>query len=99
MKNIIITLLLCAVCVTLNAQYFFLDDNLKFGLKAHDGRIIFPGKYDEADTFSQGLAEVELNGKCGFTDTTGKEVNDENLFLVFAHGLKSSTFWKKNILR
>lgn len=35
---------------------------------------VIPCKYDYAGDFSDGLAEVKLNGKYGFIDKTGKEV-------------------------
>ncbi len=35
---------------------------------------VIPFKYDEAKSFSEGLALVKLNGKWGFIDKTGKEV-------------------------
>ena len=35
---------------------------------------IVPPKYDEVENFSEGLAAVELDGKWGFIDQTGKEV-------------------------
>lgn len=31
-------------------------------------------KYEDAKSFSEGLASVKLNGKWGFVDTKGKEV-------------------------
>ena len=35
---------------------------------------MIPIKYDDADSFSEGLATVKLNDKYGFIDKTGKEV-------------------------
>ena len=46
----------------------------KFGFVNSKGKEIVPLKYDYADSFSEGLARVELNGKMGFIDTKGKEV-------------------------
>ena len=37
-------------------------------------RLELAKKYDNAGGFSEGLARVELNGKCGFIDKTGKQV-------------------------
>ena len=52
----------------------------KWGFVDKSGREVVPCKYDgdfyfsERSGFSEGLARVELNGKCGFIDKTGKEV-------------------------
>ena len=35
---------------------------------------IISKKYDDAGSFSEGLAAVEINGKWGFIDHTGKEI-------------------------
>ena len=42
--------------------------------KYKTGDVVIPFKYDEAYNFSEGLAEVELNGKLGFVDKSGKVV-------------------------
>lgn len=36
------------------------------------GKLIVPCIYDWLNIFSEGLAKVELNGKCGFIDKSGK---------------------------
>jgi hypothetical protein len=49
--------------------------NNQWGYKdINTGKVIIPLKYDVAAHFSEGLATVELNKKCGFIDKTGKEV-------------------------
>jgi hypothetical protein len=39
-----------------------------------NGNKIIPLKYDSIGIFSEGLAGVSLNGKCGFVDLQGNEV-------------------------
>ena len=63
MKKLILIVGLLALCVGANAQYEKLRDSL---YKA--------GKYDYVDDFIEGFASVRLNGKCGFINTTGKEI-------------------------
>ena len=50
-------------------------ENRKYGfkLKARD-YVVVPCKYNHVYRFSEGLAAVELNGKWGYIDKTGKEV-------------------------
>ena len=52
---------------------FEVDGKYDFKLKS-TGKEVIPSKYDKAYIFSEGLAKVELNGKCGYIDKTGKEV-------------------------
>lgn len=40
----------------------------------HTREIVIPCKYDHANSFSDGLARVKLNGKWGFIDKYGNEV-------------------------
>ncbi|MGC8979732.1 WG repeat-containing protein [Caldisericum sp.] len=35
--------------------------------------MVIPAVYDDADSFSQGLARVEVNGKYGYIDTKGTQ--------------------------
>jgi serine/threonine protein kinase len=51
--------------VTLNGKVGFIDKT---------GKEVIPCKYDDAGTFSEGLAAVEFNGRWGFIDKTGEEV-------------------------
>ena len=51
--------------VKLNGKYGFIDKS---------GTEVIPCKYDEADSFREGLAKVVLKGKYGFVDKTGTEV-------------------------
>ena len=53
----------------------FEGENEKKGYKLKStNEVIISAKYDDASYFSEGLAIVELNGKYGFIDKTGKEV-------------------------
>ncbi|MDR3245746.1 MAG: WG repeat-containing protein [Prevotellaceae bacterium] len=38
------------------------------------GKEVIPLKYDYVSSFEEGLAKVELNGKWGSIDQTGKKV-------------------------
>jgi hypothetical protein len=50
------------------------DANGKWGFIDKTGKEVIPLKYDDARSFSEGLASVNLNGKWGYIDKTGKEV-------------------------
>ena len=51
------------------------DEKDKFGFRIKStGEVIVLPKYDNARSFSEGLAAVKLNGKYGFIDKTGKEI-------------------------
>ena len=46
----------------------------KMGFCTPDKKVVIQPKYHWANPFSEGLAEVKLNGKWGFIDKTGREV-------------------------
>jgi len=46
----------------------------KYGYIDKTGREVIPFKYDDANSFSEGLADVQIYGKRGFIDKTGREV-------------------------
>ncbi|MGC8728762.1 MAG: FlgO family outer membrane protein [Elusimicrobiales bacterium] len=46
----------------------------KMGYCYYDGSIALDAEYDYAGSFSEGLADVKLNGKYGFIDKSGREV-------------------------
>lgn len=46
----------------------------KFGYIDETGKLIIPYIYDDADDFSDGMANVVKNGKTGYIDITGKLV-------------------------
>jgi hypothetical protein len=52
----------------------FKRENGKFGFKDSTGNIVVEAKYDDAESFSEGLAAVSLNNKWGFINKEGKEV-------------------------
>ncbi len=56
-----------------DAKYQLYEENELYGFKK-DGAVVILAKYDIAGDFSEGLASVELNGKCGYIDKSGKEV-------------------------
>ena len=47
------------------------------GLYRQNGKEVIPIKYDDANFFSEGLAEVILKGKKFYIDKSGKRVNIE----------------------
>jgi hypothetical protein len=49
----------------------------KWGFCDRNKKIVIPCKYDCVFSFREGLACVQLNGKCGFIDKEGKEYFDD----------------------
>ena len=56
-----------------DAKYQRYEENGLYGFKK-DGAVVIPAKYNFADSFSEGLARVELYGKWSYIDKSGKEV-------------------------
>ena len=48
----------------------------KYGYINKDGMEIISSKYDDAGSFSEGLAWVKFNGKCGYINKDGKVIID-----------------------
>jgi hypothetical protein len=46
----------------------------KWGFCTPDKKVVVQPKYDDAEDFKEGLAQVKLNRKWGFIDKTGKEI-------------------------
>ncbi len=46
----------------------------KYGYKDGTGKIVIPAKFDFAGSFTEGLANVEINSKYGFIDKSGQLV-------------------------
>jgi hypothetical protein len=61
----------------------------KWGFCTPDKKMVVQPKYDDAWSFSEGLARVKLNGKYGFIDKTGKEIVTPkyDYALYFSEGL------------
>ena len=61
----------------------------KWGFCTPDKKMVVQPKYDDAWSFSEGLAWVKLNGKVGFIDKTGKEIVTPkyDYALYFSEGL------------
>lgn len=79
-----------------DGMLWFYNDS-KFGYFNTKGEVVVePGKYDDANDFSCGVARVKKNGKYGYINTKGEEVIplnfdscrdfSENLALVYANG-------------
>ncbi|HZG50724.1 MAG TPA: WG repeat-containing protein [Pyrinomonadaceae bacterium] len=63
---------------------YFKAANGKYGYKDADGTIIIAPTYDDAWSFSGGLAEVKQGGKYGFIDKTGEVVIPIKYDLAFS---------------
>lgn len=74
MKYILLSDLFCMGAINMHAQVFLKDTTGKWGLIDESGNVVFKGKYDDVQQFSEGLAAVCLNEKWGFIDKKGKEV-------------------------
>ena len=62
----------------------------KWGFVDKANQTVIPGKYDDAGSFTEGLAPVKLKGKWGFIDKAGKTVipiNYDEVGLWFTGGL------------
>lgn len=80
-----------------DSKYEIYTNNRLYGFKKNNIEII-PAKYDSAESFSEGLAKVELNSKWGFIDKTGKEVIPLKYDLInpFCEGLAQVTLNEKS---
>jgi hypothetical protein len=58
----------------LNAQLAIVGNDKKFGFMDKSGKIVIPIQFKEAGCFCDGRAAVEVKGKWGFIDTSGKLV-------------------------
>ena len=71
MKNILLYILLLAAVMSYG-QGLLPEERIKKEPSAQS--VQQTKKYAWKDEYYEGLARVELNGKCGFIDKTGKEV-------------------------
>lgn len=62
--------------ITASAAYPtpFLDLNGKYGYKSPTGQTVIRAKYDNALSFREGYAAVEIHGKWGFINLHGRTV-------------------------
>ena len=56
-----------------SADLVMFEKDGKYGF----AKVVIPAKYDKVNDFVEGLAAVEANGKWGFIDKTGKEIQKE----------------------
>jgi serine/threonine protein kinase len=63
-----------------------------WGFSDKDGKILIEPKYDYADPFEDGMANVKYGKKTGFVDQTGREiiVNKYDYVLGFSEGLATA---------
>lgn len=69
------------------------EKNAKYGFVDLNGQILIPADYDDATSFSEGLAELVQNGQSFFINTQGKKVFsvDKNIDVISDfHESKSS---------
>lgn len=59
--------------VPLTKDFKVYSSDGRYGFK-HNGKVVIPAKYDDALTFGEGLAPVELYGRWGFIDKNGTMV-------------------------
>lgn len=94
MKNNLLCLLLICVtsCVSTtddcSCLYPFKEGRL-YGYKDECGRIVIPARYEDATSFSEGLATVEINGKWGYIDEKGEIAIPPRYYIAarFSEGL------------
>ena len=55
-------------------KYFQYMDNGKTGFRDLDGNIVIKAIYESAEMFSEGYSAVEVEGKWGLIDETGKYI-------------------------
>src|SRR5437868_15001693 len=76
MKQIIFLLIFFLGAVNAQSQRLvrYQSGKNKYGFKDFSGKIIIEPVYEDAESFSDGMAEVKLKGKFGFIDYAGKVV-------------------------
>src|SRR5271154_4608433 len=67
-----------AVAVCLCALFCLTDLPVlaKWGYADKSGKVVIPAQFDQAEEFSESLAQVKKDGKAFFVDATGKVVLD-----------------------
>ncbi|CAD7287750.1 hypothetical protein LMG7974_00631 [Campylobacter majalis] len=76
----------------------FMTDNYTYGYLDTKGKVIIEPKFSEANSFTEGLAAVQIGGLFGFIDKTGKVIikpqfNDVGRFYEgLANALKDGKF-------
>ena len=85
-KALLMTFVLCieiGLCWPANTEQKFPEDSValfpivqqgKYGYIDVHGNVTIQPEYEEADTFSEGLAAVKKNGKWGYIDKEGRKV-------------------------
>jgi hypothetical protein len=78
-KKVMMICLICIWVLQLTAQQLIPFEETtnyvkKYGYKDKNGKIIIPAKFDKAGKFIDGLGYVQMGGKYGFIDSTGKDL-------------------------
>lgn len=60
----------------LGEEIAFKGDNGKWGFINSNNKVVIEPQYDDAKSFSNGLAAVKMNGKWGFINKEGRNVID-----------------------
>ncbi|NEQ21321.1 MAG: WG repeat-containing protein [Microcoleus sp. SIO2G3] len=72
-----------------------ITENSRPNITSDTGKLVIPAQFDEAHSFSQGLAAVKLGSKWGFIDKTGKLVIPLQFESVgYAYENDSKTFFE-----
>lgn len=76
MKHLLISLISLLLACVAWAAYptVFQDLSGKFGYKSPTGQTVIRARYDNALSFREGYAPVEIRGKWGFVDVKGRTV-------------------------
>ena len=82
------------------ADPFVVKINNQFGFIDETGKLVIPAKYDDTNSFSDGLAVVKINSKWGFINKSGELVipaKYDNAY-VFSDGLASVKINDENVI-
>lgn len=98
MTKMCLLLLLSCCALYSSAQAFHLfpiEKNGKAGYIDQAGKVVIPPKFDEARSFSEGMAAVRIDDDWGYIDPTGKMVIKPQFFQAgsFNEGIASVGVW------
>lgn len=72
----VVLIVLIGLGWTIQEEIAYKDSNGKWGFVNNDGKTVIEPKFDEAMSFSNGLAAVRSGDKWGFIDDSGELVID-----------------------
>ena len=65
-------LLICAETLAADQILYPILRNGKWGYMNREGKVVIQPSFDDALTFSEGMAAVQVGGKWGYIDETGR---------------------------